>query len=515
MTGPCNGNGGGGVEKNVGGAPPVRGGEAAGFEHGGRFAQQRPPARSLPTPSIGEDGSPAKKKPRPSVDGGERPVGVNGVGSTHQGDGSLTLPRSSSNERLMQNAWQRDVRGLSTPPPLSGVQGEQLARELAESERQLLSSRVALDLAQARYEEASRTHHAKRDEVIAAAAAQQNQRAIAEATAATAAKTAPHVQHQHQHQRQDTLEECSSLHSLARSCEAAAASSETEASPSGSNDDYRGAGDASGASSSGSEDGRGGGGGDAVSHHRQRHRLSPSPTHGRSYAVSNRGGGGRSSEAGGRSVSASSSPEMMAAVPSPRRKLSGGSSNAALGPDCADEMREVKLEAALLCGIGRAPVPRRSAVSSSSASPSSPPVTASGGAGAADSNTSTTAASMAQVPGSPSASGDTDSDHSSLGGGGSGGGGGGNGGGGGEEAVGASSKHRHQQHQHQQRHHQHQHQRPALMGGGRGSPYDEPPRSGSAERDAAWGGYARGGSVGMGGGGDGRRAGPRAGDVLV
>lgn len=74
------------------------GGEAAGFEHGGQFPQQRsqqppqgPPALLSTASSVCDDGSPVKKKPRPSVDGGERPVGgVNGGGSAHQvGGGSL------------------------------------------------------------------------------------------------------------------------------------------------------------------------------------------------------------------------------------------------------------------------------------------------------------------------------------------------------------------------------------------------------------------------------------------
>lgn len=74
------------------GGPPGR--EGAGLEHGGQFSQlqERPPMLSTPS-AVGEDSSPAKKKSRPSVDGGERPVGVNGGGSARQVCGLILFLR--------------------------------------------------------------------------------------------------------------------------------------------------------------------------------------------------------------------------------------------------------------------------------------------------------------------------------------------------------------------------------------------------------------------------------------
>lgn len=150
----------------------------------------------------------------------------------------------------------------------------------------MLPDRHVLDAARVRFEDARRAHHTKREQVIAAA----GRRAVEAA---------------------HTLEECASLHSLARSCAAAAAKDESTGPLDGKNGHKR-SDDicAEGIKDEGFEEERG------------RQSLE-SPT-----------GRGRP-ETDHRPFSASSSATSAS----------------------TDEMREVKLEAALLCGIGRAPVP--------------------------------------------------------------------------------------------------------------------------------------------------------------
>lgn len=322
--------------------------------------------------------------------------------------------------------------------------------------------RVALDRAHAWYEEASRFHKGKTDEVnaaAAAAAAGQNQRSMAEAIAAS-------QQQQQQQPKEEEREDCASLHSLARSCEAVAAS-ETDAAPAasrtpngGEREDGGRAGEPTAAAAAASVTSDGNGNGSLEDRRNGDVRR---------YSAAS-GGGGRRPGVAGRSSSTES-------ITTPRK-----SSLSISATDCADEMREVKAEAALLCGIGRAP-PRRAAVDASSDNKSftaagsssfSSPVgdtrkfgrgglqrsssSSPGGAGGRSHMSRTSSAphlpalrhggggngggaflppalsghpagaaganrggnrlpSMAQMPGSPSASGETDSDHSdSMGG---------------------------------------------------------------------------------------------------
>ncbi|CAN0121153.1 unnamed protein product [Ectocarpus sp. 6 AP-2014] len=304
-------------------------GERAGPRHG-------QVSRELPSASLPGGDGPATKRRRPSVDGGDRPLA--GVIQQQQQQQQQVRGRSTSNERLTHGngnaaSWPSGASGSGTSPPPAAalVYDDVLAREFEESERELLSSRVAVDLAHARFEEASRTHHAKREQVLAAAAEHQKQLSIA---------ASHHHQGREQQQQTATVEGGASLHSLARSSEMAAETSATTA---------RAANDGRG---SGSED-RHISDSNAAFHHR---RDSP-PLSRRSPAAPGRSE--RPSEAYSRS------PSLEALGPdsaSPAGKVASSPSPSAAGqaqPDCADEMMEVKLEAALLCGMGRAPVSSR------------------------------------------------------------------------------------------------------------------------------------------------------------
>ncbi|CBJ48821.1 hypothetical protein Esi_0049_0026 [Ectocarpus siliculosus] len=312
-------------------------GERAGPRH-------RQVSRELPFSSLAGGDGPATKRRRPSVDGGDRPLG--GVIQQQQQQQQVR-GRSTSNERLTHGngsaaSWPSGASGSGTPlPPAAAlVYDDVLAREFEESERELLSSRVAVDLAQARFEEASRTHHAKREQVLAAAAEHQKQLSIA---------ASHHHQGQEQQQQTPTLKGGASVHSPARSSEVAA---ETSA-PTG-----RAA--AAGGRHGAANDGRGSG---SEERHNSdstaafHHRRDSAPLGRRSPAA--RGRSERPSEAYSRS------PSLEALGPdsaSPAGKVSSSPSPSAAGqaqPDCADEMMEVKLEAALLCGMGRAPVSSR------------------------------------------------------------------------------------------------------------------------------------------------------------
>ncbi|CAN0466394.1 unnamed protein product, partial [Ectocarpus sp. 12 AP-2014] len=311
-------------------SPP---GERGGPRHG--QVSREPPFSSL----AGGNG-PAAKRRRPSVDGGDRPFGDV---MQQQQQQQQVRGRSASNERLTHgngNAalWSRGASGSGTPPPPATalVHDDVLARELQESERELLSSRVAVDLAQARYEEASRTHHAKREQVLAAAAEHQKQLSIA----ASHHHQGQEQQQQQQQQQTAILKGSASLHSLTRSSEVAAETSAPTARATAGDGRHGAANDGRG---SGSEERRNGDA-DAVFHHRD----SP-PLGRRSPAAPGRSE--RPSEAYGRSPTLEAPG---AGSASPVGKVSSSPSPSAAGqaqPDCADEMMEVKLEAALLCGM--------------------------------------------------------------------------------------------------------------------------------------------------------------------
>lgn len=251
-----------------------------------------------------------------------------------------------------------------------------------------------------------------------------------------------------------------------------------------------------------------------------------------------RGGGGegpaaRRTPAGGIMPNAPGrSPPPSEAVPAPWKKSLSAVSSSVSDATCADEMREVKLEAALLCGIGRGP-PRRAMSTDAAAaaaadkvsvgdkrkagqgsprqrSLSSSPGTVRGGgalrhpngggafpspalAAAAHSTDNTRGGgtalpSMSQIPGSPSASGETDSDHSdSM-----------VPGAGGDDAVAAGGGGGHKQMLQQPPHHQ---RSPVVSRSGlRGSGFTNV--SGSAGRErGVWGGYPAGRAATAGGDG--------------
>ena len=367
-------------------------------------------------------------------------------------------------------------------------------------------------MAHARYEEASRSHNAKRDEVnAAAAAAGQNQRCMAEAIAAS-----------HQQRKGEEREDCASLHSLARSCEAAAAS-ETDTppvarTPTGGDRQDSGRTARTGEAATAAVTGDGNGNADDRRSGDVRRYSAAAPA-----GDAGVGGGGRTPDVAGRSSSTE-------AIGSPRKS----SRSSVSATDVADEMREVKLEAALLCGIGRGP-PRRAAdasadkngtaagsssssfsssvgdkrkigggglqrssssspggtggrsnMSRTSSAPHLPALRHGGGEGggggaflppalsahpadAAGANRAGGAGnrlpSMDQMPGSPSVSGETDSDHSdSMGGG-----------GGDDNTIGIAPK-------------QHQRLSPGSGGRERGPGMMKTPNAAGRE---SWGGYAR------------------------
>ncbi|CAB1101227.1 unnamed protein product [Ectocarpus sp. CCAP 1310/34] len=333
-------------------------------------------SREPPFSSLAGGGDPAAKRRRSSVDEGDLPFGGVMQQQQQQQQQQQVRGRSTSNERLPHGngnaaSWTRGASGLGMPPPPATalVRDDVLARELEESERELLSSRVAVDLAQARYEEASRTHHAKREQVLAAAAAEhQKQLSIA----GSHHHQGQEQQQQQQQQQTATLKGGASRHSLARSSEVAAETSAPNAratAGAGTGDSRHSA--ANDGRGSGSEEGRNGDA-DAAFHHRNSLPLGR-----RSPAASGRSE--RPSESYGRSPSL----EALGAGPaSPVGKVSSSPSPSAAGqaqPDCADEMMEVKLEAALLCGMGRAPVSSRrlgSAAAGAAVTPSPKAVTA-------------------------------------------------------------------------------------------------------------------------------------------
>lgn len=154
-------------------------------------------------------------------------------------------------------------------------------------------------------------------------------------------------QHQQGEEDDNTPEDCASLHSLARSCEAAAtsetdtAATATRVTGGGERQDdcarvgRPSASDAAGAGDRNSDDGR----------DRDVPVVRRPPTTAPGRISKSEGEGPKSSSTGSTSG---------------RNSCSSASPSATAADDCADEMREVKLEAALLCGIGRAPA-RRSA----------------------------------------------------------------------------------------------------------------------------------------------------------
>lgn len=173
-------------------------------------------------------------------------------------------------------------------------------------------------------------------------------------------------QHEHNEEGENTPDECASLRSLARSCEAAAVSETDTAAPAGRStrggerhQDGGGGGgrvgrarDAAGAGAAGDGDGNSDDGRDRVV---PVVRRSSTAVSGRTEK--SEGAGRRSSSTG----SSSGRKSCSSGLASPAAADTDADADA---DDCADEMREVKLEAALLCGIGRAPA-RRSAPTNS------------------------------------------------------------------------------------------------------------------------------------------------------
>lgn len=216
-----------------------------------------------------------------------------------------------------------------------------------------LPSRVALELAETRHEEASRAHNAKTDQLLAVKRLHQGSEPPAR-----------------------IQENSPSLHSLTRSCEAAATEQDL---PSRAPADYRGGNNVgAGASTNatgGSEMGAGDSKMDAVGECGDvKDDDQSDPVSGRETLISRQSRGERSTSAA--SVPAAAAANASSDEPCRPRMSTPAAAASSSRAIRVDEMNEVKLEAALLCGIGRAPrtpVFSRATVSSSSCSFSSCP----------------------------------------------------------------------------------------------------------------------------------------------